>query len=138
MFDRSAVGAMTASAPTAFDDSGEALALGVRSFPRHFFSSHSTQSTRPSDMGNPHAWHLRRFLKTAGTLLRSASADWGFSIVGLSASDQKSGFLGADGLARAEAADADVSTAAIGGLSDWPSTAVKACICGTRTDGWEG
>src|SRR5215471_9241353 len=30
-----------------------------RSCPRHFFSSHSTQSIRPAETGNPHASHFR-------------------------------------------------------------------------------
>ena len=31
---------------------------GAVNCPRHFFSSHSTQSTRPADTGNPHASHF--------------------------------------------------------------------------------
>src|SRR5579864_810306 len=63
---RSIVGAVTTNAAAVLDSPGEALAAGVRNFPRHFFSSHSTQRTRPSETGNSQAWHLRRFLKTGG------------------------------------------------------------------------
>ena len=55
----------TAAAP------GVAFRRGVASLncPRHFFSSHSTQSTRPADTGKPHASHLCRLRNTGGTWL---------------------------------------------------------------------
>src|SRR5580700_6219495 len=37
------------------------------SCPRHFFSSHSTQSMRPADTGKPQASHLRRLRNIGGT-----------------------------------------------------------------------
>ena len=66
-FPGSTAAAVTAT-DAAFRSSTEA-GPGVGNFPRHFFSSHSTQRCRPSDTGNPQAWHLRRFLRTAGTWL---------------------------------------------------------------------
>jgi hypothetical protein len=41
------------------------LACGL-SWPRHFFSSHSTQSTLPAEMGNPQASHFRKPRSTGG------------------------------------------------------------------------
>jgi len=40
-----------------------------RNCPRHFFSSHSTHSRRPAEIGNPHATHLRKSRNTGGTWL---------------------------------------------------------------------
>lgn len=45
----------------------DAVFGGTRSCPRHFFSSHSTQSARPAETGNPQASHLRRWRNTGGT-----------------------------------------------------------------------
>ncbi len=42
---------------------------GVFNWPRHFFSSHSTQSARPAETGKPQASHFFKFLSTGGTLL---------------------------------------------------------------------
>src|SRR5579864_3561493 len=53
---------------------------GTFSWPRHFFSSHSTHSTRPAETGKPQASHLRRPRSMGGTWLRSASP--GFSVSG--------------------------------------------------------
>ena len=38
-----------------------------RNWPFHFFSSHSTQSIRPAETGNPQATHFRKSLNTGGT-----------------------------------------------------------------------
>src|SRR5437879_6534767 len=57
------------SAGVVFADCGD----GTRSWPRQRFSSHSTQSWRPSETGKPQVWHLCRFLSTGGTWLSSAS-----------------------------------------------------------------
>ncbi len=66
--------------PAGFDEGSEATPLdGLRAAgcglncPRHFFSSHSTQSTRPAEIGNPQASHFRSPRSTGGTWLWSAS-----------------------------------------------------------------
>jgi len=70
-----------------------APAAGTLSCPRHFFSSHSTQSTRPVDTGNPQASHWCSVLNTGGTRLRSASSAWAASAAGFNATDQNNGFF---------------------------------------------
>ena len=48
---------------------GQCSELCGRNCPRHFFSSHSTQSTRPAEIGKPQASHLRNPRSTGGTWL---------------------------------------------------------------------
>src|ERR1700691_1117166 len=66
-----------------------------RYWPRHCFSSHSTQKGRPCDTGNRQAWHFCRFLSTGGTAIDSDTAS-GRTAAGwvCTAADQKSGFFG--------------------------------------------
>src|SRR5271166_5169846 len=55
---------------------GSGCALGAMvSWPRHFFSSHSTQRLRPGETGKPQASHLRKFLSTGGMRLWSCTAE---------------------------------------------------------------
>lgn len=61
-------------------------------WPRHFFSSHSTQSSRPPEMGNPQASHFRNPRSTGGTWLSSPWA--ACPSVACSAADQNSDFGG--------------------------------------------
>jgi hypothetical protein len=74
--------------------------------PRHFFSSHSTQSARPADTGKPQASHFRRPLNTGGTWLWSASSRFPASPTGFAATDQNRFFFGC---ASAEGAGETVS-----------------------------
>jgi hypothetical protein len=69
---------------------------GPRSWPRHFFSSHSTHRVRPAETGKPQATHLRRLRKPGGTWLWSGSAGLAVSEIVLVAADQNSGFLEAN------------------------------------------
>src|SRR5580658_6963498 len=92
----STTGLVTAAAPKValFREAGF-------SCPRHFFSSHSTQSMRPADTGKPQASHLRRLLNTGGTWLWSgSSAALSASAAGFTAADQNNFFFG--GLASEE------------------------------------
>src|ERR1039458_6222945 len=50
------------------------LPLAGSRWPRHCFSSHSTQKVRPCDTGKPQAWHFCRFLNTGGTAIVAASS----------------------------------------------------------------
>jgi len=64
-------------------------------WPRHCFSSHSTQKIRSCDTGKPQAWHFCSFLNTGGTGVNAAALS-GWLLPSLRrASDQKSGFFGA-------------------------------------------
>ena len=62
--------------PVGFESGTAATAAGGlraascgRSWPRHFFSSHSTQSTRPAEIGKPQASHFLSPRSMGGTLL---------------------------------------------------------------------
>jgi hypothetical protein len=61
------LGAVCLGAATAFRGVWAAPVGCGRRWPRHFFSSHSTQKVRPCDTGKPQALHFCRFLKTRGT-----------------------------------------------------------------------
>ena len=88
-------------APTAVSGTVDARvppAGGAFNCPRHFFSSHSTQSDRPAETGNPHAWHCCRLRSTGGTWLWSASSAFAAS-AGFTAADQNnSDFFPGSGL----------------------------------------
>src|SRR5271155_4229638 len=65
-------------------------------WPRHCFSSHSTQKVRPRDTGKPQAWHFCRFLNTSGTAIDSVFCLACPALWARIAADQKSAFLGAE------------------------------------------
>ena len=72
----SARGAAMAPSPGAVScrrgfEPARASDCGIR-WPRHCFSSHSTQNVRPRDTGKPHALHFSKFLNSRGTALGSA------------------------------------------------------------------
>jgi hypothetical protein len=62
----SRAGATAVAAP---DAAAIEIARDIFSCPRHFFSSHSTQSARPAETGKPQASHFRRSRKAGGTWL---------------------------------------------------------------------
>jgi len=127
-----AIDGAAAANPAGFGDDGPgAVATGFRAgaaggtlnCPRHFFSSHSTQSARPADTGNPHASHLCSPRRTGGTWLWSDSDGVAESASGFTVADQNNGFFGSTGssgvgfgvAAGSSASGANSSTASIAG-----------------------
>src|SRR5579864_4754917 len=125
---RPSLGSATGAAAAAVAACRAPPPWGTRSCPRHFFSSHSTQSTRPAEIGKPQASHLRSPRNPGGTWLRSASSGAACSAAGFGAADQNTGFLVgivSDGAGRICAAG-DAGSEVVSGVIDFGASVVAA------------
>jgi hypothetical protein len=87
LFDPGALADTPCRKSTAGRAIGVLAAAADKGCPRHCFSSHSTQSVRPSDTGNPQALHFRKLRSIGGTWLWSASIGFGASGLACTAAD---------------------------------------------------
>src|SRR5579872_6206823 len=67
---------------------------GIGDWPRHCFSSHSTQNVRPWLTGKPHARHFCRFLNPGGTETELIVSGAPMTLCVPAAADQNSAFFG--------------------------------------------